>query len=183
MLPRSSGVAHAAAPVQVAREIVCALASTSISSNEGAGKTAVRAPLRKTSSAVGPNRGQEALALQTTLDFSRSGACLVPPSAQVEGAGQLTLSSQSARRRQWAQSLSISYLSMPSSSCLFRCRCCMQLVRFGEWLFCHSLQVSAGRREPLLKGAGRFLSAIAPHLLPRGEICQFPTEAVCRVLC
>lgn len=123
-------VAHAAAaPVQVAREIVCALdvhvnLFCGDETDLGEGPLWERRARRRALTAEGP--GGRLLQV-TPLDFSKSGGFLVPPLPGWKGAGAGGGSplSESERSEETVEPvLSIRILSMPSfSSCLFRCRC------------------------------------------------------------
>ena len=146
--------------------------------------------LGKTSSAVGPNRWgtrRRAPAGHTPWLLQVRGL-LGPPSARVEGGGGGGGSplSESERSEETVEPvLSVRILSMPSfSSCLFRCRC--SRCSWSIWWMAFLSQSSSfcGSKGQLLKGAGTFHNRWWPCTsLPRGEICQFPTEAVCRVPC
>lgn len=125
-------VAHAAAaPVQVAREIVCALdvhvdLFCGDETDRGEGLLWERQARLRGLAAEGPGGW---LLQVTPLDFSKSGGLLVPALPGWEGAGAgaggRSPLSESERSEETVEPvLSIRILSMPSfSSCLFRCRC------------------------------------------------------------
>lgn len=146
-------VAHAAAaPVQVAREIVCALdvhvdLFCGDETDRGEGLLWERRARQWALTAEEPGGG---LLQVTPLDFSKSGGSLVPPLPGWKGAGAgeaHPCRSQSARRRQWSRCCPSASSRCPASPAASSGAAALAAAgRFGEWLFCHSLQVSVGRR-------------------------------------
>ena len=153
-------VAHAAAaPVQVAREIVCAL---DVHVDLFCGD--------ETDRGEGPLWERQARLRGLAAEGSGAGSCRSHPLPSLSrgplgpalpgrgGRGDAhPCPSRSARRRRWSRCCpSVSSRCPASPAASSGAAALAAAGRFGEWLFCHNLQVSAGRRGKLLKGVGRF---------------------------